>query len=70
MKITTHIVAGLFGLIFLAGGLFFFFGKMPEPPPMGPAAVKPRSTTSSHTMTCGKLSKRNHTGEFWVMSSV
>ena len=33
MKIATHIVATLFGLIFLAGGLFFFFGKMPEGPP-------------------------------------
>lgn len=33
MKIATHIVATLFGLIFLAGGLFFFFRKMPEGPP-------------------------------------
>ena len=38
MKTATHIVAALFGLIFLAGGLFFFFGKMPEQPSMGPAA--------------------------------
>ena len=38
MKIATHIVAALFGLIFLAGGLFFFLGKMPEQPSMGPAA--------------------------------
>ena len=33
MKIATHIVAALFGLLFLAGGFFFFFGKMPEGPP-------------------------------------
>jgi len=33
MKIATHIVAALFGLIFLAGGLFFFFGTLPPGPP-------------------------------------
>ncbi|MFA6544565.1 MAG: hypothetical protein WCS99_09080 [Limisphaerales bacterium] len=33
MKIATHIVAVLFGFIFLAGGLFFFFVTMPPPPP-------------------------------------
>ena len=33
MKIASHIVAALFGLIFLAGGLFFFFGTMPPAPP-------------------------------------
>ena len=33
MKIATHIVAGLFGLMFLAGGLFFFFGTMPPGSP-------------------------------------
>ena len=38
MKLATNIVAGLFGLLFLFGGLFFFFGKMPEQPSMGPAA--------------------------------
>lgn len=38
MKIFTHIVAALFGLLFLAGGLSFFFAKMPEQPSMGPAA--------------------------------
>jgi hypothetical protein len=38
MKIAAHLVAGLFGLLFLAGGLFFFFGKMPEQPSLGPAA--------------------------------
>ena len=38
MKIATHIVATLFGLIFLAGGLVFFSGKVPEGPPMGPLA--------------------------------
>lgn len=38
MKIATHIVAGLFGLVFLAGGVVFFSGKMPEQPSMGPAA--------------------------------
>ena len=40
MKIASHIVAALFGLIFLAGGLVFFSGKMPESPPMGPEAEK------------------------------
>jgi hypothetical protein len=29
MKTASHIVAALFGLVFLAGGLFFFFGTMP-----------------------------------------
>ena len=38
MKIATHIIAALFGLMFLAGGLVFFAGKMPEGPPMGPLA--------------------------------
>lgn len=38
MKLAAHIVAALFGLLFLAGGLFFFLGKMPEQPSMGPAA--------------------------------
>lgn len=38
MKIATHIVAALFGLIFLAGGLFFLLGKVPEQPSMGAAA--------------------------------
>ena len=33
MKIATHIVAILFGLVFLAGGLFFFFGTLPPGPP-------------------------------------
>ena len=33
MKIVTHIIASLFGLMFLAGGLFFFFGTMPPGPP-------------------------------------
>ncbi|MEQ2010136.1 MAG: DoxX family protein [Limisphaerales bacterium] len=33
MKIAAHIVATLFGLIFLAGGLFFFFGTLPPAPP-------------------------------------
>ncbi len=33
MKIATNIVAGLFGLLFLAGGFFFFFGTMPPGPP-------------------------------------
>lgn len=33
MKIATHIVATLFGLIFLAGGLFYFFGTLPPGPP-------------------------------------
>lgn len=33
MKIATHIVATLFGLVFLAGGLFFFFGTLPPGPP-------------------------------------
>jgi hypothetical protein len=33
MKIASHIVAALFGLIFLAGGLFFFFGTMPPAAP-------------------------------------
>lgn len=32
MKIATHIVAGMFGLMFLFGG-FFFFGTMPPGPP-------------------------------------
>ena len=38
MKIATHIVAALFGLMFFFGGFYFFFGKMPEQPSMGPAA--------------------------------
>ena len=38
MKIASHIIAGLLALIFIAGGLFFFLGKMPEQPSMGPAA--------------------------------
>ena len=38
MKIVSHIIAALFGLMFLAGGLFFLLGKMPEQPSMGPAA--------------------------------
>lgn len=38
MKIATYIVATLFGLMFLAGGLSFFLAKMPEQPSMGPAA--------------------------------
>jgi putative oxidoreductase len=33
MKIATHIVSALFGLLFLAGGLFFFFGTQPPGPP-------------------------------------
>ena len=33
MKIAAHIVAGLFGLLFLYGGFFFFFGTMPPGPP-------------------------------------
>lgn len=33
MKIAAHIVATLFGLLFLFGGLFFFFGTMPPGPP-------------------------------------
>jgi putative oxidoreductase len=33
MKIAAHIVAGLFGLMFLFGGFFFFFGTMPPGPP-------------------------------------
>ena len=33
MKIATHIVAGMFGLMFLFGGFFFFFGTMPPGPP-------------------------------------
>ncbi len=33
MKIATHIVAGLFGVMFLFGGFFFFFGTMPPGPP-------------------------------------
>jgi hypothetical protein len=33
MKIATHIVAGLFGLMFLFGGFFFFFGTLPPGPP-------------------------------------
>lgn len=33
MKIASHIVATLFGLMFLAGGLFFFFGTLPPGPP-------------------------------------
>lgn len=38
MKIASHIIAALLGLLFIAGGLFFFLGKMPEQPSMGPAA--------------------------------
>ena len=33
MKLATNIVAGLFGLMFLFGGFFFFFGTMPPGPP-------------------------------------
>jgi len=33
MKIATHIVAALFGLMFLFGGCFFFFGTLPPGPP-------------------------------------
>ncbi|NBR87787.1 MAG: hypothetical protein EBT61_20185 [Verrucomicrobia bacterium] len=33
MKLATNIVAGLFGLMFLAGGIFFFFGTLPPGPP-------------------------------------
>ena len=33
MKIATHIIAALFGLVFLAGGLFYFFGTLPPGPP-------------------------------------
>ncbi len=33
MKIATQIVAGLFGVLFLFGGFFFFFGTMPPGPP-------------------------------------
>lgn len=33
MKIATNIIAGLFGFVFLAGGLFFFFGTLPPGPP-------------------------------------
>ena len=33
MKIATHIVAGLFGLLFLFGGFFYFFGTLPPGPP-------------------------------------
>ena len=33
MKLATNIVAGLFGLMFLFGGLFFFFGTLPPGPP-------------------------------------
>ena len=33
MKIATHIVAALFGALFLFGGFFFFFGTLPPGPP-------------------------------------
>lgn len=33
MRIAAHIVAALFGLMFLFGGLFFFFGTQPPGPP-------------------------------------
>lgn len=33
MKIATNIIAGLFGFVFLAGGLYFFFGTLPPGPP-------------------------------------
>ena len=33
MKIAAHIIATLFGLMFLFGGFFFFFGTMPPGPP-------------------------------------
>jgi hypothetical protein len=33
MKIAAHIVAGLLGFVFLAGGLFYFFGTLPPGPP-------------------------------------
>lgn len=33
MRIAAHIVAALFGLMFLFGGLFFFFGTLPPGPP-------------------------------------
>ena len=38
MKIAAHIIATLYGLMFLAGGMFFFFGKMPQRPSPGPEA--------------------------------
>ena len=33
MKLITNIVAGLFGLLFVFGGFFFFFGTLPPGPP-------------------------------------
>ncbi len=33
MKLATNIVGALFGLIFVAGALFFFFGTLPPGPP-------------------------------------
>jgi len=33
MKIASHIIAGLLGLLFIAGGLFYFFGTLPPGPP-------------------------------------
>ncbi len=33
MKIAINIVGTLLGLLFVAGALFFFFGKLPEGPP-------------------------------------
>lgn len=33
MKIAAHVVATLFGLLFLAGAFFFFFGEKPPAPP-------------------------------------
>lgn len=33
MKLATNIIAALLGLLFVAGALFFFFGKLPPGPP-------------------------------------
>lgn len=33
MRLATHILAALFGAMFLFGGLFFFFGTLPPGPP-------------------------------------
>lgn len=33
MKIASNIIAALLGLLFLAGGLFYFFGTLPPQPP-------------------------------------
>lgn len=40
MKIATHIVAVLFGLLFVAAGAAFFFGPPPKQQDLGPLAVK------------------------------